>query len=350
MTFFRRLLGLLLLLSALLTFGTACMSYTYSDALKNIPAVPTLPAQTPISTHRQAPAPAPAPATATATVQEAPAPVPPTQAALVDLSAELITFPYYHQVNEHTLQSQSPIAVVSVLLVPLAEKELADVTLWPEASIIILTGNLQPMLAAIQNLDMNAVLFAGGCAILTNLPITTITNLSVIVEPIPEKPLQIVPVNLKESSPFQSFLDNPDYMDNWQESVRETHVPREKAMSALLAGLGKTPVLLAASLFEPSGLDWTASTKSPYRCSFDWPMSDFLMEQGFIDSYRATRFSEETDVGNTWSGTIHGMDLSERVDFLYVKDIIPVETSVVEPSEPASFPKQSGVFGYFLIP
>lgn len=349
MTFLRRLFGLLLLLSALLTFGTACMSYTYSDALKNIPAVPTLPEQTPISTHRQAPVPTPVP------MQEAPEPILPKQASLVDLSAELITFPYYHQVTEHPVQLQSPIAVVSVLLVPLTEKELADVTLWPEASIIVLTGGLQPMLAAIQNLDMNAVLFAGGYAILTNLPIGTITTQSVVLEPIPGKPLQVAAVNLKDPSPLLSLQENPDYVANWQEAVQETHLLREKSMSALLEGLEDTPTLLAASLFEPSGLDWTASSsQSSYRTPFDWPMSEFLMEKGFVDSYRATHFSEETDGGNTWLGTIHGMDLSERVDFLYIKDIIPVETSVVEqvvePAEPGSFPKQSGVFGYFLIP
>ncbi len=55
MNVMRRLLGFALLLSSLLALGTACMSYTYSDALKNIPAVPTVPAQPPISTHMQAP-------------------------------------------------------------------------------------------------------------------------------------------------------------------------------------------------------------------------------------------------------------------------------------------------------
>lgn len=316
------------------------MTYTYSDALRNIPAVPTIPLETPVSTHRQTPV----------LVQEAVAESPPKEASLVELSAELITFPYYHQVNENTVQFQRPGAAVSALLVPLAEEGLADISLWPEASIIVLTGSLQPMLAAIQELEMNAVLFVGGYAILTNLPISTITAQSVIVEPTLGKSLQIVAANLNESSPVRSFEDNPDYLDNWQDAVRETHAPRKIAMTALLNSLEKIPTLFAASLFEPSGLDWTAFSQSPYRVPYDWPMSDFLAEQGYIDSFRATHFSEETDEGNTWSGSIHGMELSERIDFLYAKDLIPMETSLVEPSGPSSFPTQSGVFGSFLIP
>jgi len=283
-------------------------------------------------------------------MQEVVAEVPMEEASLVGLTAENITFPYYHQFNETTVQLQGPVGTVSALLAPLAEEGLADVALWPEASIIILTGNLQPMLATIQELEMNGVLFAGGYAILTNLPIVTITPHSVIVEPISGKTLQVVAANLKDPSPLKSFQDTPDYMSDWQAAVQEAHVPREKAMRTLLDSLEEIPTLFAASLFEPSGLDWTEFSQVPYRLPYDWPMSDFLAEQGYIDSYRASHFSEETDEGSTWSGSVHGIDLSERIDFLYIKDLIPVETRVVEYSEPGSVAKQSGVFGSFLIP
>ena len=336
----RRIFGLVLMLSALLMLGVACMSYTYSDALKNIPAVPTFSTGTPISTHRQTPV----------SDQEVVAEAPLEEASLMGLTAENITFPYYHQVNENIVQLQGPVGTISALLAPLAEDGVADIALWPEASIIILTGNLQPMLAAIQELEMNTVLFAGGYAILTNLPIVTITAQSVIVEPISGKTLQVVAANLKDPSPLKSFQDTPDYLSGWQAAVQEAHVPRELAIQALLDRLEAIPTLFAASLFEPSDLDWTEFSQVPYRVPYDWPMSDFLAQQGYIDSYRASHFSEETDEGSTWSGSLQGMDLSERIDFLYAKDLIPVETKVVEYSAPGSSPTQSGVFGSFLIP
>lgn len=337
----RRLLGLALLLSSLLALGTGCMSYTYSDALKNIPAVPTVPAQPPISTHMKTPA-----LLQEAAVEELPL----ESAPLVGLTAENITFPYYHQINENTLQLQGPVEAVSVLLAPLADDWLADVTLWPEASIVIMTGKLQPILTAMQELEVNGVLFAGGYAILTDLPIATINTQGLIVEPFPGKLLQVVATKLDENSVLKSLQDDPGFLENWQVAVQENHLPREQAMRALLDSLEEMPTLLATSLFEPSGLDWTEFSQNPYRVPFDWPMSDFLAEQGLIDSYRATHFSEETEEGNTWEGLVQGMELAERIDFLYAKDLIPMETKVVEYSDPGSLTRQSGVLGYFLIP
>ena len=341
MTAMRRLFGLALLISALLTLGTACMSYTYSDALKNIPAVPTVPAQPPVSTHMRTPA-----LLQEAAVEE----IPLEEASLVGLTAENITFPYYHQINENTIQLQGPVEAVSALLAPLADDGLADVALWPEASIVVMTGKLQPILAAMQELEMNGVLFAGGYAILTDLPIATITPQGLIVEPLPGKPLQVVAASLEESSVLKALQDDPGFLENWQVAVQESHLPREQAMGALLDSLEEMPTLLATSLFEPSGLDWTEFSQSPYRVPYDWPMSDFLAEQGLIDSYRATHFSEEAEEGNTWEGLVQGMELAERIDFLYAKDLIPTETWVVEYSDPGSLTKKSGVLGYFLIP
>jgi hypothetical protein len=308
------------------------MSYTYSDALKNIPAVPTVPAQPPISTHMQAPT-----IPQEAVLEE----IPLEKVSLVELTAENITFPYYYQINERTVQLQGPVEAVSALIAPLADDGLADVSLWPEASIVIVTG---------KQLGMNGVLFAGGYAILTNLPIATITPQGLIVEPLSGKLLQVVAANLEEHSVLKSLQDNPGLLENWQAVVQENQIPREQAMKTLLDSLEKMPTLLATSLFEPSGLDWTEFSQSPYRVPYSWPMSDFLAEQGLIDSFRATHFGEETDEGNTWEGLLQGMELAERIDFLYAKDLIPMETKLVEYSDPASTTRQSGVLGYFLIP
>jgi hypothetical protein len=317
------------------------MSYTYSDAFKNIPAVSTIPMASPLPTRARQPE----------VTQEAAVESPDAGALLTGPTSEPITLPYFFQVKDTTVQLREPVVVFSALLLPLSgvNNEIATLELGIY-NIIILTGGLEPMLAAIHELDMNAVLFEGGYAILTDLPIVTITNQSLFLEPATGKTLQIVAANLADPSPLVSFQNDPEYRQSWQTAVQESHIFRKQAMSTLLDSLEEGPILLAASLFEPSGLDWTEFSQVPYRVPYNWPMSDFLAERGYIDSYRATHFSEETDEGTTWSATINGMELSERIDFLYAKDIIPMETKLVEVFEPGSIPKQSGVVGYFLIP
>ncbi len=79
------------------------------------------------------------------------------------------------------------------------------------------------------------------------------------------------------------------------------------------------------------------------------------MENNFIDSFRVTHFSEKTNPGNTWFGYIHGDLYEERLDYIYVKSVIPVESKILgierllQPVDSKN-PVRQAVFGTFILP
>ena len=78
--------------------------------------------------------------------------------------------------------------------------------------------------------------------------------------------------------------------------------------------------LLALSSAAPSSEDWISFTPYKYRTNTSFPVSDYLQENGWLDAYRATHFSAETDGGITHrNGEVY-----ERLDFLYSKSMLPV--------------------------
>ena len=81
-------------------------------------------------------------------------------------------------------------------------------------------------------------------------------------------------------------------------------------------------IIFAFSSAEPSSLDWIPFTAYPYRSERSFSASSWFENNSYVDVYRATHYSAETDPGITReSGEIY-----ERMDFIYVKNAIPLES------------------------
>ncbi len=92
------------------------------------------------------------------------------------------------------------------------------------------------------------------------------------------------------------------------------------------------PTLLFASLGEPSTEDWFETAEGHlYRTKIIWPNSDALREAGFFDTWRLTHYSALSDPGATWEYLYEDeLVVSERIDYLYVKEIVPLESRTFE--------------------
>ncbi len=340
---------------AILLFSTvSCLSYTYSEAKVNIPAIQSIPVESPISTHKKIDTPV-----------VDPVEIIPLEKPIAEISENTIfDFPYYHQSSKISQHLQGSITKFSVLFIPLPESQLLDETILSEIiegiryidpSILTLTGNIDMFLLLFDSLDMNGVILDEETAVITSFPIIEMSSNGAILEPVSGKTLQIAVINLWDKSPLIEFQQNPAYPDSWQGEVQKSHGYRQTVLETMLAELKPIPTILTASLYEPSGLDWTMDSTFSYRIPFNWPMETFFIENNFIDSFRVTHFSEETNPGNTWIGYIHENLYEERLDYIYVKSVIPVESkilgieSLLRPRSTEN-PARLAVFGTYILP
>ena len=386
-----------LLVLAVLALGVSCATYTYNDAQSHIPPVESVPFETPVSTHMVIEPKESTPAEVKSIVDTGPSaemvalgdetealvfqdtvspaePEMPDRTSLWMCSLRLIphtcppsreiTFPYHYIPHEATTITDSRIHQFSAVLIPLpiigeeetdiAIKEIATGIRDLNASVILITGNVETTAFLMRELEQNGVLFADGGAILTSLPITDISKQSVILEPAAGSFFQIAIANIQKPSPLDAFIENHADEAEWRSAVEAMHDERQDGLQSFLSQLDALPTLLGASLAEPSDLDWTSFTPISYRSPYAWPMSALIEENGFSDSYRSTHYSEETDLGTTWRMAAGDMVFAERTDYLYVRSLLPVETTVVDlgsiSAAKSEKPARFGVFGTYILP
>ncbi len=99
----------------------------------------------------------------------------------------------------------------------------------------------------------------------------------------------------------------------------------EQEIDKALDGLGET-TLFAISQSEPAAIDWNIFTPYHYRTDFEWPLSTYILEQGYRDTFEETRYSVEESAGITEE---IGKYVKERFDFLYSKGLMEVTSSTL---------------------
>ncbi len=128
-------------------------------------------------------------------------------------------------------------------------------------------------------------------------------------------------VALLEISPgaYQRFIEGADLEE----------LPQKDNLNLPSA---ERPTLLFASLGEPSAEDWFETAEGHlYRTKTIWPNSSALREAGFFDTWRLTHYSALSDPGVTWEyNYADELVVSERIDYLYVKEIVPLESQTYE--------------------
>lgn len=315
-----------LLVLALASSLASCMTYTYADAKKTIPADPSVP-EFPVQETKLS---------ALRPPEEKKSPVEPTPSA------------------------RPPLVLLKAALVPLpcnAEDELLDRILEKAAELqpdlIGYVGDAESIAYITQGTKRQTIALGDDRLLVTDLELlqldTTLATLAIDSY----DTITIGLLNLQESTPFRLLRQetDPTLRANILEKAKE---PRLAQLIPLQAGAGGN-ILLLASLGEPSLEDWFETAQEhPYRTRLPWPLSSALEERGFLDSWRATHYSKTSDPGTTWLFVDEGERYEERVDFLFAKNLIPVGTDTIEigPLEQERLPYEQrwAVTGTFLLP
>ncbi len=216
-----------------------------------------------------------------------------------------------------------------------------------EVPIIFVTGHMENVIALVKEMRSNAVLFSTG-AIITSFPIQEISNFGSVIQYQKEKTLRLMLANLPEYQVVGQFVGG----EEWQAKQKSITGDRLTLLQEILGeGELTAATLMGASLYEPSYRDWNTFSPVGYRqLDYLWPLSDFLENEGFYDTYRLTHFSEATNAGNT----LITPEWGERVDFLYSRKILPLSSTMLtiggESAPDENGISRFGVLGTFLVP
>ena len=89
-----------------------------------------------------------------------------------------------------------------------------------------------------------------------------------------------------------------------------------KSIDSLSLGL---PIIIGGDFNSPSHLDWIQSTrKFHYNKVVEWPVSKWMEDQYFIDSYRVIHRDPMNTLEGTW-GYLNDEIISDRIDYIYFK-------------------------------
>lgn len=232
-----------------------------------------------------------------------------------------ITFPYLYTLSEEPVLKDGNIITAKVLLLDLGYSALSENDLErilssvadTEPDFIVLNGSLENQRAGAETAGMNAVTLKGG-TVLYSSRIEFADDESAVFSISQDKEIEIIPISYPSNLPSKS-----DEISSWITSIKE----RENAIgAAVMTSAGSTntdSALLALSSPSPSTQDWSSLTQYQYRYPESFTLSDSLENAGWRDAYRDTHFSTETDSGIT---DFNG-DVYERMDFLYIKNMMP---------------------------
>lgn len=275
----------LIVLSTVSMFG--CMTYTYADAQSAIPAVSSIPSEEPIST--------------------------------------------FVKKEERPLAEKSAIIALSAALVPLpqgASQSLLDAIVSSvnhgKIDVIAFTGDEQTISSLVDTGALPLVRLDERSALATTLKIIEQKDATLVVETADGKRVRIAVANLQHITVLESFIASKE----WEEEVFRLHEKRLALIQPLVETDDGLPFLFLASLAEPASTDWSSPSVDyyPYRRTFAWPMVDYLEQQGFFDSYRLTHYSARTDAGITFKLATPSYTLEERLDYLFIRGLLPLET------------------------
>ena len=233
-----------------------------------------------------------------------------------------IKYPHvYTPANANKLK-EGQIASVRVLMLDLGYRDLEEKSIDriissvqdTDPDFIILTGSLANQVYGAEEAGLDAVTLRGG-TILYSSRLDRVSNGESAVFTVAEgKDLGIAPVSFRSMLPSTA-----DEIDSWVSAIRAGEEESAAEIVDIAEGISDTEKLLALSSPSPATEDWTELTPYSYRKAESFAISDRLEEEGWMDAYAETHFSPETDSGIT---KISG-DIYERLDFLYIKGMMP---------------------------
>lgn len=367
------------LLAILLFILGSCATYTtqtarqYMTASTDAPGtvkptkladIPQQAPPVPIVVEKPAPQ-EPKPVVTTPVLPQEPTPAPRKAPVYTLPAVSQMKLPYHHVTGADLHTVPQDLTLFSVLFIPfpatLTSQDIAN--LVPavvnsikdvQADIILVTGSPETTRLFAQEARMGAVIGEEG-AIITDMAVSDITQSHASVTLAPEKTLSVGWKALGDSGVLQSIASGGK-PSSWGKTVTDGAERRLAHVTEVTAALESTPAapaLFALSAFEPAHTDWTALTPRSWRSRYAWPLSASMKEGGWTDAYAMTHYSGETHAGPTWALGDKNV-IEERVDFLYVKNLMSVETTVLHLGTlsipTADTPARMGVYGTFIAP
>ena len=236
-----------------------------------------------------------------------------------DLST--IAFPHIYTPLRTNQTKADGINTSEVLFLPLGYESLseddarrilsANEDISPD--FVILTGSLENQVLGAKTAGWDAVTLEGGTVLHRPL-LKEASESSATFFITSTKDIEIAPLSFAASLPATG-----EEATLWAETLASDSTELETIKEAAEAMTDRER-LIALSSASPSGEDWIEFTPFRYRSDLDFPVSGYFEENGWLDAYRATHFSAETDGGITRrNGEVY-----ERLDFLYSSEMIPV--------------------------
>lgn len=331
-------IGILLLVFA---FFSSCMTYTHAEAKQEIKAVPSVP-ETPLAPTKLSEQPS------HITVEE-PIPMPPPTET-----------PEPEAIKPET-KKERPIISFNVAIIPLpcqSTHEMLDTIIEvvedSHMDIIGFTGEAEALGYIGENISLPIFWVAGGQLVATKYPLDMVDSSLARIQISEERSIRLSIVDIQDSNIFQSLLSEPS-PERWSALVEDAHNTRISAIEYLLNYSETEPILVLASLGEPSGDDWFETAENhPYRTRLRWPLVEALEEQRYLDSWRLTHHNASTSPGNTWELRTKERSFAERVDYLFQKGLLPTETKTIPillgDTKKLPYEQRSAVTGTFIVP
>lgn len=318
---------------SLLVFFSSCMTYTHEEAKRKISAAPSIPETPPTPTK----------------LSEQPSSLQEKEPAQPE--APVVT----ERVEDH------PIISFSAALVPLPSKSTTDmldtiiaVAEQSETDIIGFTGESEALVYVGRHIGIPTYWTTDGQLLATDFPVDMLDAPIARIYVDDERTIRLSIVDLHQSNTFQSLYSEPSPAQ-WSTLVEEANSERIPKIAHLLEHIDNGPILVLASLGEPSGSDWLETAEDhPYRIRLRWPLVESLEENRYLDSWRLTHHNPTTSPGSTWELTTRDETLAERVDYLFQKGLLPIETNTIPINlgDTKKFPyeQRSAVTGTFVVP
>lgn len=226
-----------------------------------------------------------------------------------DLS--LLVIPHNYRPRREHLTVDTSSRALRLLFVPLEDgADLGQV----ESSIralewdfLFVTGSLEQQVEFSKDMGYDTVVLEGG-SVLYHTSVKEMDEDSVVFNVDDGKDIEIAVADAENRMPADASS-----VASWVAGL-EGDVD-------MLAGISlKEPkVIFAFSSSEPASSDWSILTPMGYRTDHTFSNSSFFLQEGYWDLYRDTRFTSETDMGNTRTNG----EVSERMDFIYIRNLLP---------------------------
>lgn len=234
---------------------------------------------------------------------------------------------YYNPVKSKALLKEEVLTSLTVAFLPLGEETLTEdalkamvATLGDRGYTLIgLTGSYENQKNMAMLLGNDALTVEGGTLSFSGVSIKSMNAKGVVLQLTPSKALEV------SAKDFKPYLPGDGETSEVLKSVEELEEAQVEALVEDISGGEEERRILFLTSIAPASSDWTDWTDYPYRREETFIISDIMKALNWNDTFADTHYSVETESGVT---RVNGA-IAERLDFIYVKGILPVASYTV---------------------